>query len=423
MFAKSLNRGESEMPSRSGRDHIDMPATKIDLFDRCRSWTRAAEVKAAGLYPYFVPISGSEGTEVQIDGRTLVMLGSNNYLGLTHDPRVIDAAEAAARTYGTGCTGSRFLNGNLDIHEKLERDLALLVGKESALVFSTGFHVNLGVISSLIGREDAVVIDKLDHASIVDGALLAHGATYRFRHNDMLDLEKATKKARGHGGGVLVVVDGVFSMEGDLANLPEIVKIVQRHGARLMVDEAHAIGVMGATGAGTHEHFHVTASVDLLMGTFSKSFASIGGFAAGDESVINYVKHHARSLIFSASMPPYCVATVQKCVEILRQEPERRERLWANARHLRDGLISMGFDVGTSCTPIIPIIIGDNERTFYFWKELFLNGVFANPVVAPAVPEKSSRIRTSLMATHTPDQIDRALEIIRKTGKRMEIIP
>jgi len=396
--------------------------TSVDLFDRCRSFTRAKEAQAAGLYPYFVPIANSEGTEVTIKGHKLIMLGSNNYLGLTHDPRVLDAAEAAARQYGSGCTGSRFLNGNLDLHEKLEVDLAKLVGKEAALVFSTGFHVNLGIISSLIGREDVVVIDKLDHASIVDGALLSHGTIYRFRHNDLPDLEKALQKAKNHGGGVLVAVDGVFSMEGDLADLPRIIPICQKYGARLLVDEAHSIGVMGRTGAGTHEHFNVTSSVDLLMGTFSKSFASIGGFAAGDEAVIHYIKHHARSLIFSASLPPYAVATVQKCLDIIRSEPERRERLWENARHLKDGLVSMGFDVGTCCTPIVPIIVGNTERTFMFWKILFEGGVFTNPVIAPAVPEASSRIRTSLMATHTAEQIDRALEIIQRAGRKAGII-
>jgi 8-amino-7-oxononanoate synthase len=393
-----------------------------DLFERCASFTRAKEAQAAGLYPYFVPIAGSEGTEVTVRGRKLIMLGSNNYLGLTHDPRVLDAAENAARQYGSGCTGSRFLNGNLDLHEKLEASLARLVGKPKALVFSTGFQVNLGVISSLIGREDVVIIDKLDHASIVDGALLAHGTTYRFRHNDIADLEKALRKALNHGGGVLVVVDGVFSMEGDLADLPAIEPIVRRYGARLMVDEAHSVGVMGATGAGVHEHFGLTDKVDILMGTFSKSFASIGGFAAGDEDVIDYVKHHARSLIFSASMPPYAVATVQKCVEILEQEPERRERLWENARRLKDGLHSKGFDTGTSCTPIIPIIVGEMERTFFFWKILFEAGVFTNPVIAPAVPEKSCRLRTSVMATHTAEQIDRAVEIIARVGKKVGVL-
>ncbi len=397
--------------------------SNVDIFERCFSFTRAAEAQAAGLYPYFVPIMGSEGTEVTIDGRRLVMLGSNNYLGLTHDPRVLDAAENAARQYGSGCTGSRFLNGNLDLHEKLEVELASLVNKPAALVFSTGFHVNLGVISSLVGREDVVIIDKLDHASIVDGALLAHGSVYRYRHNDIADLEKALRRARSHGGGTLVVVDGVFSMEGDLADLPAIVSVVRRHGARLMVDEAHSIGVIGSTGAGTHEHFGVTDQVDILMGTFSKSFASIGGFAAGDSQVISYVKHHARSLIFSASLPPYAVATVRKCVEILKNEPERREQLWRNARQLREGLTSMGFDIGPTCTPIIPIIVGDTTKTFVFWKELFETGVFTNPVIPPAVPEKTSRLRTSLMATHTAEQIDRALEIIQRGGKKLGLIP
>lgn len=412
------------MPPRtapsSDRGEVRTPAP--DLFERCASFTRVKEAQAAGLYPYFVPIAGSEGTEVTIRGHKLIMLGSNNYLGLTHDPRVLDAAEKAARQYGSGCTGSRFLNGNLDLHEKLEASLARLVGKPRALVFSTGFQVNLGVISSLVGREDVVIIDKLDHASIVDGALLAHGTTYRFRHNDIADLEKALRKARSHGGGILVVVDGVFSMEGDLADLPAILPVIRRHGARLMVDEAHSVGVMGATGAGVHQHFGLTDEVDLLMGTFSKSFASIGGFAAGDADVIDYVKHHARSLIFSASMPPYAVATVQKCVEILEQEPERRDRLWANARRLGDGLRSHGFDTGESCTPIIPIIVGGIERTFLFWKALFEAGVFTNPVIAPAVPEKSCRLRTSVMATHTSEQIDRAVEITARVGKKVGVI-
>lgn len=407
---------------QSGSSEAAASARAPDLFERCREFTEARQLQAAGLYPYFVPIADSEGTEVTIDGHRLVMLGSNNYLGLTHDRRVLDAAEAASRHYGSGCTGSRFLNGNLDLHENLERDLAALVGKEAALVFSTGFHVNLGVISSLIGREDAVVIDKLDHASIVDGALLAHGSVFRFRHNDMTDLEKALRRARNHGGGILVVVDGVFSMEGDLADLPAIIPLCEQYGARLMVDEAHSIGVMGATGAGTHEHFGVTESVDLLMGTFSKSFASIGGFAAGSEEVIHYVKHHARSLIFSASLPPYAVATVHKCLEIIRAEPERRRRVWDNANRLKEGLIASGFDVGSCCTPIVPIIVGTRDRTFAFWKLLFEGGVFTNPVIAPAVPENSCRIRTSLMATHSFEQVDRALEIIKRCGKKIGLI-
>lgn len=397
-------------------------ARTSDLFDRCYSFTRHTEAMEAGLYPYFVPIADSEGTEVNIDGRSLVMLGSNNYLGLTHDPRVLKAAEEASQQYGSGCTGSRFLNGNLDLHEQLERELADLVGKEKALVFSTGFHVNQGVIATLVGRKDSVVIDKLDHASIVDGAMLSGGEVYRFRHNDIADLEKALRRARNRGGGILVVVDGVFSMEGDLADLPEIIPIVKEYGARLMVDEAHAIGVMGETGAGTHEHFGVTDDADLLMGTFSKSFASIGGFAAGEGAVIDYVKHHARSLIFSASVPPYAVATVRTCIEIMKEEPERRERLWANARRLSDGLSSLGFNLGTTCTPIVPIIVGKLEETFMFWKALFEGGVFTNPVIAPAVPADSCRIRTSLMATHTDEQIDRALDIIGTVGRKAGLI-
>lgn len=409
--------------SGTSAGNVEMRTGTVDVFERCYSFTRAKEVQEAGLYPFFLPIADSEGTEVKIDGHNLVMLGSNNYLGLTHDPRVLDAAEAASRQYGSGCTGSRFLNGNLDLHEQLEVELAELVGKPKALVFSTGFHVNLGVISSLIERRDSVVIDKLDHASIVDGALLSHGSVFRFRHNDISDLEKALRRARNQGGGILVVVDGVFSMEGDLADLPAIIPVVEEYGARLMVDEAHSVGVMGQTGAGTHEHFGVTDKVDLLMGTFSKSLASIGGFAAGEEAVIDYVKHHARSLIFSASLPPYAVATVRKCLEIMREEPDRRDRLWANARRLREGLSSLGFDLGTTCTPIVPIIVGKLEDTFRFWKALFEGGVFTNPVIAPAVPENSCRIRTSLMATHTNEQIDRALEIIAKTGKQLALIP
>lgn len=400
------------------------PAPRRDLFEKCWGYTRAKEAKAAGLYPYFIPISGSEGTEVRIDGHRKIMLGSNNYLGLTHDPRVLDAAETAARQYGSGCTGSRFLNGTLDLHEKLEIELADYFGTESALVFSTGYQTNLGIISTLIGRDDVVVIDKLDHASIVDGALLSQGHVYRFSHNDVSHLDKVLERAeRQHpGSGKLVVVDGVFSMEGDIADLPAIVTVVRRHGARLLVDEAHSAGVMGPTGAGVHEHFGVTKDCDILMGTFSKSFASIGGVAAGTEAVIHYIKHHARSLIFSASMPPYAVATVREALRIMRAEPERRARLWKNQERLKDGLASLGFDLGTTVTPIVPVIVGSMERTFIFWKTLFEMGVFTNPVIPPAVPENTSRLRTSLMATHTDALIDEALEIFAKAGKKVGLI-
>jgi 8-amino-7-oxononanoate synthase len=393
-----------------------------DLFDKCHKYTRADEAKAAGLYPYFIPIGGSEGTVVTIRGEQKIMLGSNNYLGLTHDPRVLEAAERVTRQYGTGCTGSRFLNGTLDLHLKLERDLADLVHKDAALVFSTGYQVNLGAISTLIGRGDVVIIDKLDHASIVDGCRLAMGETLRFRHNDMADLERVLNKVSGQDIGKLVVVDGIFSMEGDVAHLPEIVPLCKKHNARIMVDEAHSVGVMGPSGAGTAEHFGLSDDVDLLMGTFSKSFASIGGFLAGDEKVISFVQHNARSLIFSAAMPPYAVATVQACVDILKAEPERRERLWKNAEFLKEGIQAMGYETGPCDSPVIPVIIGQSDHTFMFWKELLQEGVFTNPVIAPAVPENTARIRTSVMATHTEELLARALEVFQRVGKRMGII-
>lgn len=401
----------------------DRPAF-VDLFDRCRRYTRAKEAQAAGLYPYFIPISGSEGTEVIIEGHRKIMLGSNNYLGLTHDPRVMAKAEEAARLYGSGCTGSRFLNGTLDLHEKLEAELAEYVGKEAALVFSTGFQTNLGVISTLAQRGDAIIIDKLDHASIIDGAKLSAGTVYRFNHADLAGLERMLERAHRDlpNGGKIVIVDGIFSMEGDIADLPEIIPICRRHGARLLVDEAHSVGVMGPTGAGVHEHFGVTDQCDVLVGTFSKSFASIGGFAAGDEPVMHYIKHHARSLIFSASMPPYAVATVRECLRIMKTEPELREKLWHNKQRLQEGLDSLGFDTGTTTTPIIPIMVGPLVQTFQFWRALLDNGVFTNPVIPPAVPEGTSRIRISLMASHTDALIDEALEKIKKAGEQVGLI-
>ena len=394
----------------------------VDIFQKCRNFTRADRAKKEGWYPYFVPLQASDGTEVVIDGHRLIMLGSNNYLGLTHDRRVLEKAEEVARIYGSGCTGSRFLNGTLDLHEKLEEELASFVGMESALVFSTGYQTNLGIISTLVGKNDVAVIDKLDHASIVDGCRLSEGETIRFRHNDPSDLQNALRKAERRPGGKLVVVDGIFSMEGDIADLPGLVPVAKRYGARFMVDEAHSVGVLGPTGAGAAEHFGMSDEVDVLMGTFSKSFASLGGFAAGESKVISYVKHHARSLIFSASMPPYAVATVRATLDIMRREPERRDLVWRNQKRLNSGLQSLGFDTGGTQTPIIPIIVGDTMKTFVFWKELFHAGVFTNPVIAPAVPEKSSRIRTSVMATHTDDQLDRVLEIFKTVGKKVGLI-
>jgi 8-amino-7-oxononanoate synthase len=419
---------KSSIKPSASPDDMDAPASSpplsasSDVFFKTRQFTRLAEVQAAGLYPYFVPIESSSGTEVIIDGKRRVMIGSNNYLGLTHDPRVIAAAQAAIAKYGSACTGSRFLNGNTDLHDQIEVKLAELTGKEAGLVFSTGFQTNLGVIATLVGRTDFVYIDKLDHASIVDGCFLSAGDTVRFRHGDLNDLE--TKLARGNrnGGGKLIVVDGIFSMEGDIVDLPRLVELCGQYDARLVVDDAHSIGVLGETGAGTAEHFGLTNQVDLIVGTFSKSFASIGGFVTGEREVIEYLKHQARALIFSASMPPSACAAVLTCIEIMAAEPERRRQLWENADYMRAGLRALGYDTGVSETPIVPVLIGNDLLTFHFWRSLFDNGVFTNPVVAPAVPEKESRIRTSYSATHTRDQLDFVLDVFAKVGRAAGVI-
>jgi len=403
-----------------GRTASVAPASGADIFAKARQFTRLSEVQAMGLYPYFVPIESSTSTEVVVGGRRIVMVGSNNYLGLNHDPRVMQAAQDAIAKYGTACTGSRFLNGNTDLHERIEARLATLTGKEAALVFSTGFQTNLGVIATLVTKNDVVLIDKLDHASIVDGCRLSAGETIRFRHNDMDDLEAKLRRVRGRAA--LIVVDGVFSMEGDIVDLPSVVELSAKYDARVAVDDAHSVGVLGPTGAGTAEHFGLTDEVDLIIGTFSKSFASIGGFVAGEGVVIDYLKHHARSEIFSASMPPSACAAVLACIDILEQEPERRLQLWENAERMRKGFRSLGFETGGSVTPIIPVVIGDDLATFEFWKRLFDGGVFTNPVVAPAVPERESRIRTSYSATHTSDQLDFVLDVFARVGKSMGII-
>jgi 8-amino-7-oxononanoate synthase len=395
---------------------------RTDLFAKAYAFQRAKELKAAGFYPYFIPIEGSEDTEVMIDGKRLIMVGSNNYLGLTHHPKVLEAAEAASRRYGTGCTGSRFLNGTLDLHEKLEADLAAFTGYEDALVFSTGYQTNLGIIQSLVGREDTVLVDKLDHASILDGCQMSSGETVRFRHNDTEDLDQELEHLSGKKGGTLIAVDGVFSMEGDIAPLPALIAVAKKHGARLFVDEAHSLGVIGPSGAGAVDHFGAQKDVDLIMGTFSKSFASIGGFVAAERDVIHYLKHHARSLMFSAAMPPYAVATVHAALQIIKSEPERRASLIRNADYLRSGLKSLGFDTATSETPIIPVVTGDFMTTFKFWRGLYDNGVFANCVVAPAVPPNACRIRTSLIATHTTEQLDRVIDVFAKVGKQFGIV-
>jgi 8-amino-7-oxononanoate synthase len=392
----------------------------VTLFDKCRNFTRAREVQAMGLYPYFMPIQESEDTVVKIDGKSKVMMGSNNYLGLTHHPRVLEAAEAALHKYGSGCTGSRFLNGTLDLHEKLEAALAEFLGKESCLVFSTGYQANLGLVSGLVGRGDTVFLDKLDHASIVDGAKLSQGDVVRFNHGDLAGLER--KLSQEKTKGAMIVVDGIFSMEGDIADLPKLIPLAQKYGAALAVDDAHSIGVLGPSGAGTAEHFGLTQDTDLIVGTFSKSLASIGGYVAGDEYVIHYLKHHSRPMIFTAALPASNTAGVLAALEILRSEPERREALWENARRLQVGLRGLGYDIGPTETPIVPVLVGPIEKTFVFWRKLFDAGVFTNPVVPPAVPPSQCRLRTSLMATHTTDQIDFALEAFARIGRELEVI-
>jgi 8-amino-7-oxononanoate synthase len=393
----------------------------IALFDKCRSFTRAREVQASGLYPYFKPISHSEDTVVMIEGKPRVMMGSNNYLGLTHHPQVLAAAKAALERYGSGCTGSRFLNGTLDLHEQLESELAEFFGKESCLVFSTGYQANLGLISGLVGRGDTVVLDKLDHASIVDGAKMCHGETLRFNHADLGSLERKLQ-ALGPSSGIMIVVDGVFSMEGDIADVPNLLKVAQKFGAALALDDAHAVGVLGPKGDGTAAHYGLVDEVDLIVGTFSKSLASIGGFVAGSETVIHFLRHHSRPLIFTAALPPSNTAGVLEALHILQSEPWRREQLWENTRRLQEGMRSLGFDIGPTETPIVPVLIGPLEKTFLFWRKLFDAGVFTNPVVPPAVPPSQCRLRTSLMATHAPDQIDQALETFGRLGKELGVI-
>jgi 8-amino-7-oxononanoate synthase len=392
----------------------------MDIFEKCREFTKAKEMQDAGLYPYFLPLEDTEGTEVVINGRKILMIGSNNYLGLTTDPRVRKAAADAIERFGTSCTGSRFLNGTLALHKELEERLAAFTGKEAALVFSTGYQVNLGVISCIVGRGEVVVADKEDHASIVDGCMLSLGEMRRFSHNNLEHLDRVLENI-GDNAGTLVVVDGVYSMGGDLAPLPDLIPICKKHGARLMVDDAHSFGVMGG-GRGTSAHFGVTDEVDLIMGTFSKSFASLGGFIAGDADVMHYIQHFARSMIFSASMPASNVAAVLAALDIIENEPEHCERLWHVTERMRTGLNDMGFNTGVSVTPIIPIIIGGMEETFLAWGVCYEAGLYTNAVISPAVPPDQCLLRTSYMATHTDEQIDRALNILGDVGRGLGLI-
>ncbi|MDA8170642.1 MAG: pyridoxal phosphate-dependent aminotransferase family protein [Nitrospiraceae bacterium] len=391
-----------------------------DLFDKCRKFTKAKELMQVGLYPYFRTIESAQDPVVYLNGRKMIMVGSNNYLGLTNHPKVKEAAIEAVKKYGTGCAGSRFLNGTLDIHVALEEKLARFMRKEAALVFSTGFQVNLGVISALCAKDDIVVIDKMDHASIIDGCRLSYAEVKKFRHNDMDDLERVLC-ASGEAAA-LVVVDGVFSMEGDIARLPQVAEVAHKSGARVMVDDAHGIGVLGKTGRGTCEHFGLEDKVDLIMGTYSKSLASIGGFVSGDADVIHYIKHSARSLIFSASPPPASVAAVSAALDIIENEPERIEQLWRNTHKMMDGLRGMGYETGPTETPIIPVLVGDSETAFRMVLMLQDEGVFANVAVSPAVPNGKALIRTSYMATHTDEHMDIVLAAFEKVGKAIGLI-
>ena len=392
--------------------------TTVTLFEKCLNYTKAEEVKALGLYPYFKPISASEDTVVVIEGQRRIMLGSNNYLGLTHHPKVLEAASRALHTYGSGCTGSRFLNGSLDLHVQLEQSLAEFLGKDDCIVFSTGYGANLGMISGILGRNEIVFLDKQDHASIVDGAKLSFGITERFPHANYEALERLLQR-HDPAKGRLVVVDGVYSMEGDIADIPELIRLCRKYNAALAVDDAHALGVLGPVGDGTAAHFGMQDEVDIIVGTFSKSLASVGGFIAGSDRVINYLRHHSRPFIFTAALPPANTAGVLAALEVMKREPERRERLWNNTRRLSQGLRTLGYDIGPTETPIVPVLIGPLDRTLVMWRKMYDAGVFTNPVVPPAVPHSQCRLRTSLMATHTDEQIDFCLDAFARIGKEL----
>jgi 8-amino-7-oxononanoate synthase len=393
----------------------------MDVFEKClKIYEHTLKLKENGHYFFFRKLESPQDSEVIINGKRVIMIGSNNYLGLTNHPRVKEAAIRAIEKYGSGCAGSRFLNGTLEIHEELEKKLARFFRKEAALVFATGYQTNLGAISALVGRNDMAIIDKYDHASIIDGCRLSFGQVKKFRHNDMKDLERILGEAKDKGK--LIIVDGIFSMEGDIADLPSIVKLAKAYGARVMVDDAHAIGVLGEGGRGTAEHFGMEDQIDLIMGTYSKSLAAIGGFVAGSKEVINFVKHIGRSMIFSASLPPSLVASVSAALDIIEEEPQLRIQLWKNTHRMLQGYKTLGYDTGTSETPIIPIIIKDTMKVYQMCKLLFESGVFVNPVVNPAVPTGRELLRTSYMATHTEEQLDRVLKAFKKVGNQLGVI-
>jgi 8-amino-7-oxononanoate synthase len=391
------------------------------LQERLSKFDLPQKIMAAGINPYFRVIESDQDTEVTINGKKVLMFGSNSYLGLTNHPKIKEASKKAIDKYGSGCAGSRFLNGTLDIHLELEERLAKFTGKEGALCFSTGFQVNLGVVSVLTGRNDHVLLDELDHASIIEGSRLSFSRVLKFAHNDMKSLESKLKHCTPDSIK-LIVVDGIFSMEGDIVNLPVIVKLAKKYNATIMVDDAHSLGVIGVNGAGTASHFGLTDSVDLIMGTFSKSFASLGGFIASDKDTINFIKHSSRTLIFSASMTPASTATVLAALDIMESEPERIKHLWDITHYALKGFKSMGFDTGKSESPIIPLFIRDDYKALMLTKILLEDGIFVNPVVSPGVPKEDSLIRYSLMATHTKAQVDISIEKITAAAKKLGIL-
>ncbi|MEM1124431.1 MAG: aminotransferase class I/II-fold pyridoxal phosphate-dependent enzyme [Bacteroidota bacterium] len=390
------------------------------LRNQLAKYTRPHEVKAAGVYPYFREISSDQDTVVKMNGQDVLMFGSNSYLGLTNHPKLKEASKAAIDKYGLGCAGSRFLNGSLDIHSELEEKLAKFVGKDEAIVFSSGYKANLGAISSVLTRHDYVILDDMNHACIIDGARLSFGRTMKYRHNDMESLEKVLSRCN-EDRVKLIVTDGVFSMEGDVAKLPQMVELAKKYKANIMVDDAHSLGVLGRGGRGTADHFGLVDNVDIIMGTFSKSLASIGGFIAADKDTINFMKHTARSFIFSASIAPANAASVIAALDVIAEEPERIDRLWDNTHYAMDALRSVGLELGPTETPIIPIYVRNDEKTFVLTTMLQKAGVFVNPVISPAVPSEDSLIRFSLMATHTKEQIDFAVDQLDKVGKQLNI--
>lgn len=390
----------------------------MDLFDKCHAFRDAKDLQELGVYPFFRAIENGAGPSVISDGRERVMIGSNNYLGLTQHPRVKEAAIKAIERYGTGCTGSRFLNGNLDIHEQLEAELAKYLDRKAVLVYASGFLANLGSISCLVGRKDIIFSDRENHASIVEGQSAALGETIKYKHNDMKELERLLQEYE-HVPGKLIVFDGVFSMTGRTVNLPEVVKLAKKYGARMYCDSAHDLGVVGPLGRGVPHFFGLNDEVDLQMGTFSKSFASLGGFIAGDTEIIHYIKHRSRSFIFSAALPPAAAATVLECIKVIQDEPEVIDRLWRNARKMKQGFESMGYNTMGTTTPIIPILIGDDLKAFLFTKRLYEMGVFATPVISPAVPKGYALIRTSYMSTHTDRELDYVLDVFEKLGREL----